>query len=285
MENTALNGTTTTTTKDQEDWKQKKGYTPLIVLTTVLLVLAFYAGQSRGSNVAGGTTRGATATASLTYSSTSSGKLFSSKEIAKAWKKYDKGAYKDGCANAMAIAFGEGIQPAGPLNYICDPAIPKCKATSKGCLGLDPTAWCWGKPMTLDEFADAPLFDIDQTAEDGQKTLGPWQTTSDVPHTDDISVRIGETVNYLTTLCNPRCPGKTEASQCTPNSAFPDRPITTIFDDAKIKWCGCATTAVKNPDKQTYGYSGRCSQGAADHYTKYTHSEYQSIANKICDSV
>jgi len=101
MENTALNGTTTTTTKDQEDWKQKKGYTPLIVLTTVLLVLAFYAGQSRGSNVAGGTTRGATATASLTYSSTSSGKLVSPKELAKAWKEYDNGAYKDGCAIAL----------------------------------------------------------------------------------------------------------------------------------------------------------------------------------------
>ena len=93
----------------EQDWKQKKGYTPLIVLTTVLLVLAFYAGQSRGSNVAGGTTRGATATASLTYSSTSSGKLVSPKELAKAWKEYDNGAYKGGCANAMAIALGEGL--------------------------------------------------------------------------------------------------------------------------------------------------------------------------------
>jgi len=209
----------------------------------------------------------------------------SPKEIAKAWKEYDNGAYKEDCANAMAIAFGEGIQPAGPLNYICDPAIPECKATSKGCLGLDPTAWCWGKPMLFDEFVNAPLFDINQTAEDGQNTLGPWQTTSDVPHTDDISVRVGETVNYLTKVCNPKCPDTQEGSQCSPNPAYPNRPITTIFDDDKIKWCGCAATADKNPGMQTLGYSGRCSQGAADHYTKYTHLEYLSIANQICDSV
>ena len=213
----------------------------------------------------------------------SSGKLFSSKEIAKAWKEYDNGAYKEHCANAMAIAFGEGIQPALPLNYICNPTITDCMITTKGCLGLDPTAWCYGQPTTLSEFPDLPYFDIDQTAEDGQKTLGPWQTTSEVPHTDDINVRIRETVDYLTALCNPKCTGTTEGSPCTP--LFPDLPITTIFDDDKIKWCGCAATTVPNSGKQTLGYSGRCSQGAADHYTKYTHSEYQSIANKICDSV
>ena len=37
---------------------------------------------------------------------------FSPKEIAKAWKEYDNGTYKDGCANAMAIALGEGLPPA-----------------------------------------------------------------------------------------------------------------------------------------------------------------------------
>ena len=64
MENTALNDTTI---KDQ-DWKQKKGYAPLIVLTAVLLGVAFCAGQSRGTSLAvgSGTTRGGTtATASL----------------------------------------------------------------------------------------------------------------------------------------------------------------------------------------------------------------------------
>ena len=46
-ENTALNDTTNATTKDQE-WK-KKGYTSLVVSLALLLVVAFYAGQSRGA--------------------------------------------------------------------------------------------------------------------------------------------------------------------------------------------------------------------------------------------
>ena len=69
-ETTALNGTTT---KDQE-WKQKKGYTPLIVLTALLLGCGFYAGQIHGARtslaVGSGTTRGgATTAASLTLMS------------------------------------------------------------------------------------------------------------------------------------------------------------------------------------------------------------------------
>jgi len=106
-----------------------------------------------------------------------------------------------------------------------------------------------------------------------------------VLHTDDISVRVAETVDYVTTLCNPtRLVGSTEGSQCS-NPAHPNLPLTTIVDDDKLKWCGCAPTPYKNEAMQTYGYSGRCSQGAADHYTKYKNPQYQSIANKICDSV
>ena len=66
MEQTTRNGTTT---KDQE-WKQKKGYAPLIVLTALLLLLglASYAGlQIRGSTVAGSTTRGGATTASMVH--------------------------------------------------------------------------------------------------------------------------------------------------------------------------------------------------------------------------
>ena len=208
---------------------------------------------------------------------------YSPKEIAKAWKEYDNGTYEEDCANAMAIALGEGLPTAfaSPLHYICSPDSPNCEATSRGCLE-EP---CWSGFMTLDEFLDAPVFDINQTPYDGQLTLGPWQTTTTVLHTDDISVRVGETVDYLTNLCNPRCPGTEEASQCTPNVLYPERPLTTIFDGDKIKWCGCAATTVASPELQTLGYSGRCSHGAADHYTKYTHSEYHSIANQICDSV
>ena len=65
MEHTALNGTASTTIiKDQEEWKQKKGYGPSILFAVLLLGGAFYAGQSRG------TIRGATTAASPTMMST-----------------------------------------------------------------------------------------------------------------------------------------------------------------------------------------------------------------------
>ena len=64
MEHTKLNGTTTIATHDPE-WKRKQGgYTPLLLLTAVVLLGgAFYAGPpgSRGHTGAGGhkgTTRG-----------------------------------------------------------------------------------------------------------------------------------------------------------------------------------------------------------------------------------
>ena len=64
MEQTAaFNGTTT---KDQQAWKTKKGFGPLIVVATLLLGLAFHAGQMRGSSTVAGRTRGgAAADASL----------------------------------------------------------------------------------------------------------------------------------------------------------------------------------------------------------------------------
>ena len=44
-----------TTTKNDQDWKQKRGYTPWIVLTVVLLGLAaFYAEEIHGGNIVGG---------------------------------------------------------------------------------------------------------------------------------------------------------------------------------------------------------------------------------------
>ena len=50
-ETTALTSTTTTAAANDRGWKQKRGYTPWIVLTVVLLGLAtfYYAGPSRGS--------------------------------------------------------------------------------------------------------------------------------------------------------------------------------------------------------------------------------------------
>ena len=71
MEHTVLNGTTSTTTiiKNQEEWKKKKGFGPLILFTVLLLGCAFYAGQIRGSSSGSVTTRGATTVASLMYDS------------------------------------------------------------------------------------------------------------------------------------------------------------------------------------------------------------------------
>ena len=120
------------------------------------------------------------------YGSTESGKIFTPRQIAAAWKKYDDGKYKEDCPHAMAIALGEGIKPGSPLNYICDPAVPDCKTTAKGCLGLPRDQWCWAdwiphQVATLEEFLDAPVFDINrndinQKPYDGQKPLGPWQS-------------------------------------------------------------------------------------------------------------
>ena len=47
MENTALNGTTTTTVTTNQEWKTKKGYGPIIVAVSLalLLGLSFYAGR------------------------------------------------------------------------------------------------------------------------------------------------------------------------------------------------------------------------------------------------
>ena len=45
-----------------------------------------------------------------------------------------------------------------------------------------------------------------------------------------------------------------------------------------LNWCGCATTPWADPNKQTMGYSGRCSQGTGDYYTKY-----KDLATQICN--
>src|SRR6056297_1719833 len=40
--------------------------------------------------------------------------------IAQAWKELNGGKYASGCADAMAIALGEGVYPPQPLMYITD---------------------------------------------------------------------------------------------------------------------------------------------------------------------
>ena len=69
MEHTVLliNRTTNTTATKNQDGKEKKGYTPLIFFTALLLGCAFYGGQICGhSNPDCGGTRFATTAVSLT---------------------------------------------------------------------------------------------------------------------------------------------------------------------------------------------------------------------------
>ena len=92
-----------------------------------------------------------------------------------------------------------------------------------------------------------------------------------------INVRVREAVDYVRSNCNPNCPTAKEDDQCE-NPFNPTLPVTVIFDSTNLNWCGCATTSSPDPSKQTVGYSGRCSQGAGDYYTKYT-----DLATQICN--
>ena len=92
-----------------------------------------------------------------------------------------------------------------------------------------------------------------------------------------INVRVREAVDYVTSNCNPNCPTAKKNAQCE-NPFNPTLPVTVIFDSPNLNWCGCATTSSPDPSKQTVGYSGRCSQGAGDYYTKY-----KDLATQICN--
>ena len=143
-------------------------------------------------------------------------------------------------------------------------------------------------PLSIEEFMlDTRLFDINMKPYDGQNTLGPWQTMTTVTDTNDINVRVREAVDYVRSNCNPNCPTPRENAQCENPFEDPrneyckqdgDCPVTVIFDSPNLNWCGCATTPWADPNKQTMGYSGRCSQGAGDYYTKY-----KDLATQICN--
>ena len=71
MENTALNGTTTT--KDHQEWKTKKGYGPIIVALSLVLLLglSFYAGRrSDAMRMTNGVTSSSSSSLSLVGSGT-----------------------------------------------------------------------------------------------------------------------------------------------------------------------------------------------------------------------
>ena len=106
------------------------------------------------------------------------------------------------------------------------------------------------------------------------KFLGP---TGSVTCDGDGCSNADEAVDYVSSNCNPNCPTSTENAQCE-NPFDPTLPVTVIFDSPNLNWCGCATTSSPDPSKQTVGYSGRCSQGAGDYYTKY-----KDLATQICN--
>lgn len=183
----------------------------------------------------------------------------------------------------MSIAFGEGIQPASPLKYIKD----YCGTS------------CWAPEISLDSFmTDTSFFDLNQKPNDGQDTLGPWQTMTAVKDTNSIDTRISEAIGYLQSCCmdgtvtmtvnlgsvSKWCTGSSHGNcvntvdgHCT-NPYFPNTeqyPVTTILKsnlDPALTWCGCATSGTP-----TCGYSGRCAQSDADFY-----SQYEQLAQTVC---
>eukprot|EP00967_Tisochrysis_lutea_P094285 scaffold136990_cov31-Tisochrysis_lutea.AAC.1 len=209
--------------------------------------------------------------------------------IARTWKQLNGGSYAEGCANAMAIALGEGVYPPQPLKYITDYggtwAGPKSPT--------DNTAS--GPPISKAEFiTQTSVFDLNQPAYDQQITLGPWQTLTAELHVTDPQYRAKEAIGYVQSCCASNvvspdidvpiagkcskaadCPNE-ENGQCPVNPNNNDYPISTIFKsplEPPLTWCGCMLG-----HSATTGYSGRCSQNMEDFYT-----QYMELAQAICD--
>jgi len=174
----------------------------------------------------------------------------SARAVAAAWLAYS-GAPGD-CGQAMAIAFGEGVNN----KYIMGQGV------DFDLLDLDAT--------------DA--FNVDQTPYDGQATLGPWQvmTTKKVGRLED---RVGDAVNYLSTCCGQAggcggwahivadCANQRDGACHNPNGNDQGYPLTTIFASSAnppLTWCGCAATG-----SATIGFSGRCSNHNTNNYERY----------------
>jgi len=217
--------------------------------------------------------------------------------VAKAWKSFDRGAYANDCVNAMAMAFGEGIVPGVPLALIDQPSGP---ALEEFLVDTD-----------LFDLNQAPISD-----DDNQPTLGPWQVMTDedderASSVSDINDRIREAIGYVQSCCmgdvdvllppwlgdvpnywckwndgncenevNGECRNPYESDDAL-SPAPGTFPVTTILKSnlrPALTFCGCATTPRPDPSKQTVGFSGRCSRGAGDYYTKYT-----AISTAVCN--
>lgn len=190
----------------------------------------------------------------------------------------------------MSIALGEGIIPGDPLKYI-----------KEYCGG----GGCWagpnGPPISLEDFIiETSLFNVNQRPDDGQKTLGPWQTMSEVMNTDDVNVRVAEAIGYVQSCCMDGsitvnvnsdskkhwCVGRQPANcanavdgRCeNPNRpGDPSYPVTTIQKShlsPALTFCGC-----RMDGGPTTGYSGRCARQMKDFYTRY-----EALAKAVCDA-
>jgi hypothetical protein len=108
-------------------------------------------------------------------------------QIAQAWKALNGGKYATGCADAMAIALGEGVYPPQPLKYITDyggtwagPASPTDNTAS-------------GPSISKSDFiVQTSVFNLDQRPYDEQATLGPWQTMTAKTGVTDPIYRVKE---------------------------------------------------------------------------------------------
>ena len=185
----------------------------------------------------------------------------------------------------MTIALGEGIVPGAPLTYVDRPG-----------------------GMPFEEFlVNTDLFDLNQEPEDGQSTLGPWQTMTDrnqrVTNIDD---RIRETLGYVQSCCmgdvpvtlppwldevpnywcvwnNGNCENEVNGQCRNPFESDDDGspapgtfPVSTILKSnlrPALTFCGCTRAG-----RATVGYSGRCSYNNGNHYTQYT-----DLASRICN--
>jgi hypothetical protein len=109
-------------------------------------------------------------------------------EIARAWKELNGGKYALGCADAMAIALGEGVWPPQPLKYITD----YCSNCWAGPTSPTNNA-AGGLPISKSDFiVQTAVFNLNQRPYDGQATLGPWQTMTAQDAVTDPTYRVKE---------------------------------------------------------------------------------------------
>lgn len=168
--------------------------------------------------------------------------------VAYAWRDIAGG----NCAEAMAIALGEGINPVckliGEIGFISE-----CLHTTQA-------------------------FNIDQTPYDGQRTLGPWQVMTKITSGATPQQRAIEAVAYIKTNCIglADCPNVVDG-KCGPYWGFPNGTATTIFATKIGPFCGCPAVGGLGP---TMGWSGRCSNRNTDDY-----QDLMPWAVEICDGL